>query len=128
MMNPSRHAGGETAALDVPTVVHVAGGDDFGDAEDNEWLVDEILTHKWEGNKISFLLQWNLDDTTWEPYSECKDLAALDRYLELLGINNWKVLPRKASATKARDAMKSRPQEKLMSKGSSTDATASAVH
>ena len=31
MMNPSRHAGGETAALDVPTIVHVAGGDDFVD-------------------------------------------------------------------------------------------------
>ena len=75
---------------------------DFGDAEDNEWLVDEILAHQWNKNSVSFLVQWNLGDTTWEPYSECKDLAALDRYLELLGIpdNEWRKLPRKASTVK----------------------------
>ena len=56
---------------------------DFSDAEDNEWLVDDIIAHKWEGNNISFLIQWNLGDTTWEPYSECKELVALDWYLEL---------------------------------------------
>ena len=55
-------------------------------AKDNEWLVVEIITHQWTGTKVSFLVQWNLRDTTWEPYSECKDLMALDRYLELLGI------------------------------------------
>ena len=59
---------------------------DFGEAEDSEWLVDEIIAHQWKGTKVSFLVQWNLGDTTWEPYSECKDLMALDRYLELLGI------------------------------------------
>ena len=37
---------------------------DFGDAEDNEWLVDDIIAHKWEENNISFLVQWNLGDTT----------------------------------------------------------------
>ena len=70
---------------------------DFGDAEDNEWLVENIITHKWEGNNISFLVQWNLGDTTWEPYTECKELMALDQCLELLGINNgdWKNLPKK---------------------------------
>ena len=58
---------------------------DFSEAKDNKWLVD-------------FLVQWNLGDTTWEPYSECKDLMALDRYLELLGIEgkDWCNLPRKA--------------------------------
>ena len=61
---------------------------DFGDAEDNEWLVDDIITHKWEGNNISFLVQWNLGDTTWELYTKCKELVALDGYLELLGIDN----------------------------------------
>jgi hypothetical protein len=54
---------------------------DFGDAKDEEWLMDDILAHQWKGNKVSFLVQWNLGDTTWEPYSQCKDLAALDRYL-----------------------------------------------
>ena len=75
---------------------------DFGDAKDEEWLVDEILAHQWNKNSISFLVQWNLGDTTWEPYSECKDLAALDRYPELPGIpdNEWRKLPRKASTVK----------------------------
>ena len=70
---------------------------DFGDAEDNEWLVDEIITHQWKGAKVFFLVQWNLGDATWEPYSECKDLMGIDRYLELLGIEgkDWHKLPRK---------------------------------
>jgi hypothetical protein len=73
---------------------------DFGEDEDNEWLVDEILTHQWKGNNIEFLVQWNLGDTTWEPYSQCKELEALDRYLELQGLaeNEWKQLPRKITA------------------------------
>jgi hypothetical protein len=71
---------------------------DFGDAEDNEWLVDEIIAHKWEGNKVSFLVQWNLGDTTWESYSVCKELQALDRYLELLGIEDWRSLPKRSTA------------------------------
>ena len=59
--------------------------------------MDDIIAHKWEGNNISFLVQWNLGDTTWEPYAECKELTALDQYLELLGIDNgdWKKLPKK---------------------------------
>jgi hypothetical protein len=73
---------------------------DFGDAKDEDWLVDNILAHQWKGNKVLFLVQWNLGDTTWEPYSQCKDLAALDRYLELLGIDedDWRKLLRKSSA------------------------------
>src|ERR1700723_3371787 len=68
---------------------------DFGEAEDNEWLVDEIIAHQWKGTKVSFLVQWNLGDTPWEPYSKCKDLMVLDRYLELLGIKgkDWHNLP-----------------------------------
>lgn len=94
---------------------------DFGDAEDNEWLVDEIIAHQWSGNKISFLVQWNLGDTTWEPYSECKDLEALDRYLELLGIEggDWRKLPRKPSAAKSRPNVNSgagQPLERVVRK------------
>ena len=84
----------------------------FGDAEDNEWLVDDIIAHKQEGNNIFFLVQWNLGDTTWEPYAECKELVALDRYLELLGIDNsdWKKLPKKL------------PPKERVSKGPPADA------
>jgi hypothetical protein len=62
---------------------------DFSNAKDNEWLVDEIIAHRWEGCKVSFLVQWNLRDMTWELYSMCKELQALDQYLELLGIKDW---------------------------------------
>jgi hypothetical protein len=51
---------------------------DFSNAEDEEWLVDEIITHGWERNKVSSLVQWNLGDTTWERYMECQELSALD--------------------------------------------------
>jgi hypothetical protein len=86
---------------------------DFGKAEDNDWLVDDILTHQWNGNKLLFLVQWNLGDTTWEPYSECKDLEALDRYLELLGIegNDWKKLPRKTSTAEQQTSHGSNAKE-----------------
>ena len=75
--------------------------------------MDDILAHQWTGNKVSFLIQWNLGDTTWESYSQCKDLAALDRYLELLGIkgDDWRKLPRKSSAV-----------EKHLNRGSNADA------
>ena len=61
--------------------------------------MDEIIAHQWKGNKLLFLVQWNLGDTTWEPYTECKDLEAVDRYLEILGIDDgdWKRLPKKPS-------------------------------
>jgi hypothetical protein len=84
---------------------------DFGQDDNQEWLVDEILTHQWKGNRLELLIRWNLGDTTWEPYTECKELEALDRYLELqgLGEEEWKKLPRKtASASK-----KTRPAEAL---------------
>ena len=70
---------------------------DFGNAKNNEWLADDIIAHKWEENNISFFVQWNLGDTTWKLYIECKELTALDWYLEVLGINNggWKKLPPK---------------------------------
>jgi hypothetical protein len=82
---------------------------DFGDAEDDEWLVDDILAHRWKGNDILFLVQWNLGDTTWEPYTECKELTALDRYLELLGIDegDWRKLPRKSSTDNKRSSDRS---------------------
>ena len=62
--------------------------------------MDEILTHNWEGQKLKLLVQWNLGDTTWEPVEECDKLAALDRYLELLGIKDkkWQSLPHRESS------------------------------
>ena len=68
---------------------------DFGAPEDAEWWVNEILDHKWKGKELSLLIEWNVGDTTWEPVSSCAELAALDRYLELMGVEDWPQLPRK---------------------------------
>ena len=56
---------------------------DFGNDEDQEWLIEEILAHKWTNNNLEFQVKWTLGDVTWEPLSSCKDLEALDVYLEL---------------------------------------------
>jgi hypothetical protein len=69
---------------------------DFG-TPDMEWLVEDIIGHHWEGQKLTFQVRWNLGDTTWEPMSSCKELAALDRYLALMGVDNPKALPKQAA-------------------------------
>ncbi|KAK0479001.1 hypothetical protein EDD18DRAFT_1113975 [Armillaria luteobubalina] len=39
-------------------------------------------------------VQWSLGNTTWEPLLHCKDLAALDRYLEVMGVQYPRQLSR----------------------------------
>ncbi|KIJ59000.1 hypothetical protein HYDPIDRAFT_101556, partial [Hydnomerulius pinastri MD-312] len=68
---------------------------DVGTSEETEWVVDKILAHQWEGQAMSFLIKWNLGDTSWEPYNNCKELEALDEYLELAGVKSWRQLPRR---------------------------------
>ena len=58
---------------------------DFGNNEDQDWLIEEILAHNWTNNNLEFQVKWTLGDVTWEPLSSCKDLEALDLYLELRG-------------------------------------------
>jgi hypothetical protein len=74
---------------------------DFGNDENEEWLVDEIIGHRWIGEQIEFEVRWNLGDSTWEPYDNVKKLAALDEYIDLQGTKSWKALP-KRSASKRR--------------------------
>ena len=57
----------------------------FGNDEDQEWLVEEILAHKWTNNDLESQVKWMLGDMTWELLSSCKDREALDVYLELQG-------------------------------------------
>jgi len=59
--------------------------------------VDEILAHSWAKNELSFQIRWNLGDTTWETYETCKELQALDAYLELMGVGDPLDLPRRKS-------------------------------
>ena len=69
---------------------------DFGPADDQEWFVDEIIGHRWTGpKKIEYQVRWSLGDTTWEPHNACKDLEALDRYLQLHGVISHLRLSRK---------------------------------
>lgn len=69
---------------------------DFSTSDDQEWLVNKILGHKWDKNHLSFHIQWNMGDTTWEPYEACKNLQALDDYLWLLSVKKPSNLPRDA--------------------------------
>ena len=59
---------------------------DFRVPEDHEWFVDELLGHRWNGGDLEFEVRWSLGDMTWEPLENCRDLEALDRYLELQGV------------------------------------------
>jgi hypothetical protein len=65
----------------------------FGDDPKREWLVDSIVDHKFTNNSIQFDILWNTGETTHEPLSHCKDLSALDNYLELHGVTQWCDLP-----------------------------------
>ena len=60
---------------------------DFGQDDEQEWLIKEITSHQWPNSKeLELEVRWTLGDTTWEPLAACKDLKALDLYLELWGI------------------------------------------
>ncbi|KAK0228076.1 hypothetical protein IW262DRAFT_1264178 [Armillaria fumosa] len=59
---------------------------DFGADDDTEWFMDEVVGHRWTDRKLELQICWFLGDTTWEPLSNCKELAMLDRYLEVMGV------------------------------------------
>jgi hypothetical protein len=67
---------------------------DFGAPHEDEWLVDAITSHRWNGRKVDFEVKWNLGEKTWESYEVCRNLAALDEYLALQNVREWKRLPR----------------------------------
>jgi hypothetical protein len=71
---------------------------DFGLPDDREWLVEEVTSHVWEGrgkNTIKFMIKWVAsDEITKELLSTVEDLEALDRYLDLQGVDDWTKLPR----------------------------------
>ena len=60
---------------------------DFGQDDEQEWLIEEITSHRWSNSKeLELEVRWMLGVTTWEPLASCKDLKAPDLYLELWGI------------------------------------------
>jgi hypothetical protein len=52
--------------------------------------MDAIVGHRWEGCHLECEVRWNLGDMTWEPYTGMKELAALDDYLALQGVELWR--------------------------------------
>jgi len=67
---------------------------DFRAPDDQEWFVDKILSHRWTRNgQLELEVWWSLSNTTWEGLENCKCLEALERYLELQGINRPVQLP-----------------------------------
>jgi hypothetical protein len=70
---------------------------DFGAEDDQEWFVDDILGHRWtKDRRLEYEVRWTGGDTTWEPHAECKNLEALDRYLELQGVARPSQLAKRA--------------------------------
>ena len=60
---------------------------DFRAADEPEWFVNKILAHRWvDSTGLELQVRWTLGDVTWEPLASCKELAALDEYLELRGV------------------------------------------
>ena len=69
---------------------------DFSQDDEQEWLVKEIKSHCWSNSKeVELEVRWTLGDTTWEPLASCKDLEALDLYLELRGVAHPHDLPKR---------------------------------
>ncbi|KAG6823875.1 hypothetical protein H0H92_008775, partial [Tricholoma furcatifolium] len=72
---------------------------DFGAADDQEWFVDEIIGHRWStDDRLELEVRWSLGDTTWEPLQNCRELEALDRYLELQGVKRPAGLSKRIAA------------------------------
>ena len=68
---------------------------DFGKDNEQEWLVEEITSHRWTSPKeLKLEVRWTLGDTTWEPLATCKNLEALDIYLELCSVAHPHDLPK----------------------------------
>ena len=68
---------------------------DFSQDDEQEWLVEEITSHCWTSLKeLELEVRWMLGDTTWETLTSCKDLEALELYLELQGIAHPCNLPK----------------------------------
>lgn len=68
---------------------------DFGTPDDQEWFVEEILTHQWSGPRtIQFRVKWTAGDITWEPPKHLEECVALDDYFEAMGVTRWQDLLR----------------------------------
>jgi hypothetical protein len=71
---------------------------DFGNDTNAEWVVLELIGHRHSHTgALEFLVKWELWDPSWEPATECLELEALTRYLELQGVSSVEELPQRGS-------------------------------
>ncbi|KAF7789842.1 hypothetical protein EIP86_000788 [Pleurotus ostreatoroseus] len=61
-----------------------------------EHAVKFIISHQWKGKRVKFHVQWHAGDTTWESYTACSHLHAMDVYLQHYNVKKWKDLPQVA--------------------------------
>ncbi|KAF8301360.1 hypothetical protein DL93DRAFT_2033265, partial [Clavulina sp. PMI_390] len=54
--------------------------------------VDEISAHQWNGRGYTFLVKWASGESSWLNYREVQHLVALDQYLFLRGVSDYKDL------------------------------------
>jgi len=64
----------------------------FGEKTD-EWIVEAITAHHGKGLRSEFEILWKAGDRTWAPYREVAHLIAMDRYCELMGVEDPLDLP-----------------------------------
>ena len=64
-----------------------------GPENDDEWAVDQIISHAGSANDVVFKVQWKSGDITWLPGYQIKHLQALDEYLSLLEVTEIAQLP-----------------------------------
>ena len=67
---------------------------DFGQPDESEQLVVDVVAHDWVARSTFYLVRWATGDSTWEPWAHVKDLEAIDRYFEMLGVERWQDLPK----------------------------------
>ncbi|KAI0821519.1 hypothetical protein BC629DRAFT_1267559, partial [Irpex lacteus] len=67
---------------------------DMGNPVNADWLVEEVLDHRWKGKDIELKVRWNLGKETWEPLANIGASAELDNYLDIQGVDAAEKLPK----------------------------------
>jgi hypothetical protein len=61
---------------------------------EGEWMIERVKTHAGQGSGALFEVLWKSGDITWLPYEQISKSTALEDYLESLGIQSIRSLPR----------------------------------
>ena len=73
----------------------------FRAANEPEWFVNKILAHRWvDSMGLELQVHWTLGNVIWEPLASCKELAALDEYIELCRVKQPCDLPHKTQLSR----------------------------